>query len=320
MHGGLQDDVLERALLFIEAFELGRCTLVCPSWRRMAVRDACWLVALARRCSKPPYETVVTAFGSRLWMDRDLGGDIVSSRGHLRRLQATRELRNLYKFLHEFHNGVEVQPSSARRAQAWYSSDAASAMVTLDILNFWPHSSWVLLRSAPPKDELDAAEGCEASVDGATAGKSGSAPEIELGGITASIRCWEVTCPPGRVGAQYGFVLDCGRHGCLFRVPALATLEVGRHRVSGHTGLGGRSLRLECAMGCWPDHDEIPLPACSADAFLRSTLDDPLLPDGDPALDAIGEEWFEGGKLPESCPLGPALYRSTVDLDLTQWL
>jgi len=78
-------------------------------------------------------------------------------------------------------------------------------------------------------------------------------------------------------------------------------------------------------MGRWSDSIGLPLPACSPDAFLHTTAGDSLLAfedeGGEPSfLRELGEEWLEGRSLPEPCDLGPVLYESAIDLDLSEWM
>lgn len=317
----LPDDLLERGLLYAGTASLGRCCCACHAWRSVAEKDACWQLALGS-CARPPYTTMVTRRGAQVWVARELGGSVAYGRDHLRRLQETRELRHLFKFLHNFHNGVELEPLTARRRQAWYNSEGVIATATVEMLNFWPHESWILLRAAPPAEatELDDMAHHGAEVPGLD--------EVDLSGSEVRLRCWEATCPSGRLGPNLCYLLDCGPRGDLFRVPPLSCLELGGHLLCGRMGASHR-LRIECLAGRWPQEHELlgpglPLPACSADAFVFSTaVDGALLPDEGElsALAGVSEEWYEGKTLIEGYPpLGPVLYQTAKELDLSEWL
>jgi len=306
----LPEEVLGRVLACLNVAALVRSSAASSRWQTAAEDDTLW-VWLLRDCGIAPYETCVPEEGARIWAQRELGGEIAAARGHLQRLQRSRRPRHLLRFLRAYHNGVEADVQNARRAQAWYNGRLANATMTLEILNFWPHASWVLLRSEPPEEVMP---------DDISVGPDGS---LQLRGA-ARLRCWDTAIlPEGRLGTGFCFILDCGPRGELFRIPPLSTLEIGSHKVSGHVDSG--CMRLQCAMGRWSDSIGLPLHACSPDAFLRSTAGDSALSFEDTEFEGsivygLGEEWFEGCPLQEPCELGPVLYRSTVHLDLSIWI
>jgi len=290
-------EVLQCAFLSLEAKSLSRCSLACRDWRQVAAENVCWQAALSC-CGKFPYTASVTEEGVEAWICRELGGDIDGQRGHLRRLQETRLLRDLFRFLHEFHNGVELELQAAKRAQAWYNGAVVNATITVEILNYWPHPSWVLLRAVPP---------AEAHID----------VDSHAGGGTGRVRCWRASKEE-----QFCYMLDCGHMGELFHLPPLSTAEIGMHRISGHVG-AAKTMLVEYSMGRWSPEGP-PLPAWSADAFLALTAADAALVPGEDDLPdilrEIDESWFAGHHLLEPCAMGPALYRGTVELDVSPWI
>lgn len=318
----LPDDLLERCLHPAGILTVCRCEAVCHHWQHAAQRNECW-EHLLRSCSKASSKTTITAQGSRSWACREPVGNTCTTHRHLQQLHQTRELRRLSRFIHEFHNGIEVEVLQVQRPPAWYQRAVAVVKASVDILNFWQHESWVLLRAGQPLDEdneqLAEVEGHHETVLQRTQEEAG----VGLRGVQARIRCWEAHGPAGRIGPQYCFLLDCDRWGELFRLPPVSHLEIGSHKIRGHTS-STNTMTFECLMGKWPTDAEFPLPSCSSDVFLFSTNGtDCFIPDVDTDVDilkGLDDKWFEGCRLPDSCILGPTLYASTIDVDLSSWL
>eukprot|EP00929_Paragymnodinium_shiwhaense_P013488 TRINITY_DN121334_c0_g1_i1.p1 TRINITY_DN121334_c0_g1~~TRINITY_DN121334_c0_g1_i1.p1 ORF type:complete len:340 (-),score=49.67 TRINITY_DN121334_c0_g1_i1:547-1518(-) len=313
----LHVDILLRIFGILGSRSLGRCGSVSANWRAAASSNDCWEHALLD-IGRSPYRTAITAAGARAWKSSVMGGDVPIRRGHLRRLQETRELRDLFRFVHCFHNGVEAETLSARAVRAWYNAEGIKAAVSLELLNFWSHDSWVLLRPKPHYDDVDAAD-----VDHNLSTSGRLEDHLDLSGVEAQLRCWEACCPPGALGPQHCHMLDCSLRGQLFRLPALSTLEIGSHKYSSRAKDG--KLILECTMGRWPDDGLVcPLPPTAANAFLHDSADGLYIPDEDDdkpsGFEDISEEWFAGSRLPEPCSLGPVLYRSYVELDVSSFV
>merc|ERR1712224_845933 len=189
---------------------------------------------------------------------------------------------------------------SAKYTPVWYSNAKARVLVTLELINFWPQHSWIWIRCPGDPEEQESFE-------------------FTLQG-SARIRCWDdAQLPPGRLGDGICCYLDCEARGDLFRLGPLACLEIGCHKIIGPVADG--VMRVEFAMGCWPDKSDIPLPECSIDAYLHSTRGDSIMTvsEDEDSFFGVTEEWLEGRSMPDDCSLGPVLYRSVVDLDLTPW-
>jgi hypothetical protein len=308
---------LVRILSGLDIAALGHCGESCRQWSVAAHDDVPWRVQL-RHIGQTPYATVVTEAGVNAWLSRELGGEILGSRKHLQKLQQSRKVRELFRFLHEFHNGVEIElQTGCQLAQAWYATPSVIMRVTMELLNFWPHSSWVLIKPVPVVVGDEEPEEPEVSARAEPLGTN-----LKLTG-SARIRCWDsAQLPSGRFGQGYCYLLECGSQGEVFRLPPLTSLEIGRHKISGP--VQGGVLSVEVAMGRWPSETDCPLQECSANAFLHDSTGDTAIFDADDdesgVLRDIGEEWLAGRPLPEPFDLGPVLYRSVIQLPASAFL
>lgn len=304
---GLSDDLLERCFRHVASAscrDLARSGVACQRWHSVVDREVCWQVVLVCGFDVQPYVTAITKAGISSWASFEPTCDlsIPSFRSHLKCLHGASgsgcggRLRRLCRFLRQGHNGIEVE-------------SLGRFSVSLEFMNFWPHESWILLRQFEPSPTDDS--------ENVSCGSSSTTNDlsVDLSGQMARLRILDAICPPGRVGQQFCFGLDCGASGNLFRVPPASTLEIGKYPLLA-TSFG--TLQFECLMGRWPeDCTIVGLPACSADGFIHN-FKNTIMPD-ETELSSLGVDtsWITvGGRfLPDTCVLSPILYRSTVALN-----